>query len=1004
MWLEDVQAGKTLGSTRTEVLEELERRLGLSFEQFRRSALLAQGDFAAFLRADERTRGELLERMTGTEIYSEISQAAFERHKREAHELERLQQEIASRAVLDDAAREALEADAAAATQALAQTEAAVQAARAALAWYGHRDELAGEAAAAATALARAELAWDDAAGLRQELLTLERALALAPAVEAARRSRRAWAEVTANLAAGTLRAEAGTRAQAAARLAAEQTEAELERVRAARDQAQPALRAAESLDAQVRFAAQATDQAASAWREAAQQAGHAAGACARLAVEVAGQEARAAAARAWLAQRPYMDRVSEGWQRWLGALDRYVAAAQARGETDEMHALLAASHGRAEALLGKALAQLEAAREARDAAVAVAEKAQRQADEVPLEAVRRERDGLAGRREALRDLTGAAGRAHAAQEARRQALAASESASRDVAGAEAEVEALAREIEALEVTLHEAERALGNLRLALDLGEQRLRLRDGDTCPLCGSTEHPFRHPGHEVDEDDQPGVALARLMTAEAQRVAELRARHGGCRERRAEARARAQAAALRRSDARHREQAAGAVLAEVRALWAEQLRALGELMLLADPADPHAARGIEARLNAVHAQIEVLRGREQTAAELARAARQASGLAAARESDLFQAQVVASDREAAARRAREQLDRCRHERGRLAEIAGEATRELARAFTGDAGVAHWRAQLEADAVGFRSAWRAAVCGWQRQQGTRAQAESALDRLRAELAHVQARADEAGARAQAAQVAHETQAAALAGTRSRRVALLGGEATETVRARLEAAVTRCEDAARAAREAREATRASAAEAQARLDALQTEHARAQAERESADAALARGLTDAGLTLDAVEARRGRVQRRAPAAVGATARAAHGRRRAPAPVRDWPQAAGAARAGTAVRKPVRADRLGRWQEAARVCAEPHAGRAAGARERPPGRSISALPAGARARPRSRLAGGGPGHGRRDPQRAQPLGRRELPGVAGAGAGAVVAGLARHAGGVAAHR
>ena len=54
----------------------IQQRLGLSFDQFRRSALLAQGEFAAFLRADGSERSELLERMTGTEIYSRLSVAA----------------------------------------------------------------------------------------------------------------------------------------------------------------------------------------------------------------------------------------------------------------------------------------------------------------------------------------------------------------------------------------------------------------------------------------------------------------------------------------------------------------------------------------------------------------------------------------------------------------------------------------------------------------------------------------------------------------------------------------------------------------------------------------------------------------------------------------------------------------------------------------------------------------------------------------------------------------
>lgn len=53
---------------------------GLDFERFTRSAMLAQGDFAAFLKALPKERSELLERITGTEVYSELSKAALERH------------------------------------------------------------------------------------------------------------------------------------------------------------------------------------------------------------------------------------------------------------------------------------------------------------------------------------------------------------------------------------------------------------------------------------------------------------------------------------------------------------------------------------------------------------------------------------------------------------------------------------------------------------------------------------------------------------------------------------------------------------------------------------------------------------------------------------------------------------------------------------------------------------------------------------------------------------
>jgi len=52
---------------------------GLDYERFLRSVLLAQGDFAAFLKAGPKERTDLLQQVTGTAIYQEISKAAFRR-------------------------------------------------------------------------------------------------------------------------------------------------------------------------------------------------------------------------------------------------------------------------------------------------------------------------------------------------------------------------------------------------------------------------------------------------------------------------------------------------------------------------------------------------------------------------------------------------------------------------------------------------------------------------------------------------------------------------------------------------------------------------------------------------------------------------------------------------------------------------------------------------------------------------------------------------------------
>lgn len=85
-----------------EVDEKIEEHTGLDYDRFRRSVLLAQGDFAAFLDADEKERSELLEKITGTEIYSQLSKAAYERHKLERDNLDRLKIEMDALKVLSE--------------------------------------------------------------------------------------------------------------------------------------------------------------------------------------------------------------------------------------------------------------------------------------------------------------------------------------------------------------------------------------------------------------------------------------------------------------------------------------------------------------------------------------------------------------------------------------------------------------------------------------------------------------------------------------------------------------------------------------------------------------------------------------------------------------------------------------------------------------------------------------------------------------------------------------
>jgi len=79
---------------------------GLDFGRFTKSMLLAQGGFAAFLNAEAGKRAELLEQITGTEIYGKISEKVFDRFREEETLLTRLRDRSQS---VDVLGREAIE-------------------------------------------------------------------------------------------------------------------------------------------------------------------------------------------------------------------------------------------------------------------------------------------------------------------------------------------------------------------------------------------------------------------------------------------------------------------------------------------------------------------------------------------------------------------------------------------------------------------------------------------------------------------------------------------------------------------------------------------------------------------------------------------------------------------------------------------------------------------------------------------------------------------------------
>ena len=98
---EGVENGKIIENQLKRVAAVIEEKTGMDFDRFTRSILLAQGGFDTFLKADAEQKSKILEQITGTEIYSEISRHVHERQRKERENLNMLQDKISSIVILE---------------------------------------------------------------------------------------------------------------------------------------------------------------------------------------------------------------------------------------------------------------------------------------------------------------------------------------------------------------------------------------------------------------------------------------------------------------------------------------------------------------------------------------------------------------------------------------------------------------------------------------------------------------------------------------------------------------------------------------------------------------------------------------------------------------------------------------------------------------------------------------------------------------------------------------
>ncbi|PZW47959.1 AAA family ATPase [Pseudomonas sp. URMO17WK12:I2] len=437
--------GEIITDKLSEKPKEVERLTGLDFGRFTKSMLLAQGGFAAFLEASANQRAELLEELTGTDIYGLISQRVFEQTREVRTALDQLRARAEGVELLDHEQRQALADEAAQ----LAVEEEATQA------------------------------AFIEAGGQRQWLTDLARA------------------EAQVSAAASQVDAAAQAERDAADQLARLQLSEPAQRLQPLYKARREAARVLAANEEQQRSHQQQLAEAQAHWRGSLEQATRASAALA-LAKQQAVQrlDADCQALDAQLQATADHERLAaqlSGWQQAFQARDQVresLASLQARQQAgaDQLQQFTGQLSGLAQSMQAAAQAKAEAER-----AVSEVEGRWQATLAGRSEAQWRESwQQVHARGSALEQLAQLAERRSQLLQQRQRTAASLARQQHSLAEREAERSALRERYREVKQRLADQEKLLEQEQRIRALETYRAQLQADEPCPLCGSTDHP--------------------------------------------------------------------------------------------------------------------------------------------------------------------------------------------------------------------------------------------------------------------------------------------------------------------------------------------------------------------------------------------------------------------------------------------------------------------------------------------------------------------------------
>jgi exonuclease SbcC len=498
---------------------EIVKRIGLDFDQFRRSVLLAQGAFDGFIKADAKQRAELLERITGSQIYSQISRRAYEIANAHETEITTAKATLAALGDVNDADPTALEAEREASENELASTLEILEKLAAAKRWYDTLRALEANAAEASKEHDRAKIASNDATAKRSELATVRKAEPIRTKYAMDEGAERVLGQREASSRAAAEAFKAAGEDARKSKQAADSSGLDLVRAEDELKSAIPSIEAAKKLDVQIsavahEIATSLEEKQAKAQREC-RQWNEAVGA---ENTTIAAAEKAQKTAEDWLARK-----VGK-----VGVADRAANAIAAIQEAQDAASALAEAQGEAEAnrkKLVKATAEREVADRRR------LEKLTR-VDEIALEieALRKDLPAIDLVDEQAKAAAIAvdidnlrSGFRQAQAYATQRGIRDTQAGAWQVATDEGAAAALA--IETADAALLQNQEVLTTAETAFMIAEQvtdkqagilRAKLTPGEPCAVCGSRDHAL----HEFDAIIDAGLAAYKKTLAEARR----------------------------------------------------------------------------------------------------------------------------------------------------------------------------------------------------------------------------------------------------------------------------------------------------------------------------------------------------------------------------------------------------------------------------------------------------------------------------------------------------